>query len=110
VKKLYAAQFSYVPKPFFGNVIICSSVPSRLFSPNQVTAEWRKIAPNCIFFSVEADHTMIMRSPDAASRVASSIAAAGREADKSLSESGKDEKVQFQSARQNVPRLTRISD
>jgi thioesterase domain-containing protein len=64
VKALFENQFNYVPKTYFGRVVVCVAKTQPLSQFVQVQAAWSKIAPEAEIVRFNATHASLLRAPD----------------------------------------------
>ena len=65
MKTLFENQYAYVPKPYFGRLLVCVAGTQGLvyLRLRQVEVAWRKIAPAAEVKHFDGTHTSIMRVP-----------------------------------------------
>ena len=63
MKTLFENQYAYVPKPYFGRLLVCVARTQGLVYLRQVEVAWRKIAPAAEVKRFDGTHTSIMRVP-----------------------------------------------
>ena len=64
VKALFENQFRYVPKKYFGRVVVCVAKTQPLSQFVQVQSAWKKIAPAVEIVRFNASHASLLRAPD----------------------------------------------
>ena len=64
VKTFYKTQFNYVPKQYFGRVVVCVAKTQSLTHLSQVEAAWRKIAPAAEVVKFNGTHRSLVYPPD----------------------------------------------
>jgi len=64
MKGLFETQFRYVPKRYFGRVLICAAKTQALTHVRQLEGPWRKVAPNLQIVHFKGTHTSLMHAPE----------------------------------------------